>query len=151
MRHKLSLLLAIGLISWGCQNQPVEEPQAEVKDSAEISRQTEATLTHHLESFGKGDLDGLLSDYTEESKILTPDGALEGTAGIKPFFEKLGAMFPPGSKFEMIKQIIDGEIAYIVWTLESEQVKVILGTDTFVIRDGKILTQTFAVHTEAKE
>ena len=60
-------------------------------------------------------------------------------------------MFPPGSKFEMIKQIIDGEIAYIVWTLESEQVKVILGTDTFVIRDGKILTQTFAVHTEAKE
>ena len=151
MRLNLCLLLAIGLISWGCQNQPVEEPPAEVKDSAEISRQTEATLTHHLESFGKGDLDGLLSDYTEESKIFTPDGVLEGTAAIRPFFEKLVGMFPPGSKFEMVKQIIDGEIAYIVWTAESEKVNVVLGTDTFLIRDGKILTQTFAAHTEAKE
>ena len=151
MRHTLSLLLAIGLVSWGCQNQPVDQPQAEVKDSVEISRQTEATLAHHLEAFGKGDVDDILSDYTAESKIFTPDGVLEGTAAIRPFFEKLGEMFPPGSDFEMIKQIVDGEIAYIVWTAESEQVKVVLGTDTFVVRDGKIVTQTFAVHTEAKE
>ena len=135
MRHNLCLLLAIGLISWGCQNQPVDEPQAEVEDSAEISRQTEATLAHHLEAFGKGDVDDILSDYTAESKIFTPDGAVEGTAAIRPFFEKLVGMFPPGSKFEMIKQIVDGETAYIVWTAESEKVKVVLGTDTFVIRD----------------
>ncbi len=151
MRHNLCLLLAIGLISWGCQNQPVDEPQAEVEDSAEISRQTEATLAHHLEAFGKGDVDDILSDYTAESKIFTPDGAVEGTAAIRPFFEKLVGMFPPGSKFEMIKQIVDGETAYIVWTAESEKVKVVLGTDTFLFRDGKIMTQTFAVHTEAKE
>ena len=151
MRLNLCLLLAIGLISWGCQNQPVDEPPAEVKDSAEISRQTEATLAHHLEAFGKGDVDDVLSDYTEESKILTPDGTLEGTAAIRPFFEKLVGMLPPGSKFEMIKQIVDGETAYIVWTAESEKVRVVLGTDTFLFRDGKIMTQTFAVHTEAKE
>ena len=151
MRLNLCLLLAIGLISWGCQNQPIDEPPAEVKDSAEISRQTEATLTHHLESFGKGDLDGLLSDYTEESKILTPDGVLQGTAAIRPFFEKFGETLPPGSDFKMIKQIVDGETAYIAWTTESEKVKFVLGTDTFVVRDGKIVTQTFAAHTEAKE
>ena len=141
MRHKLSLLLAIGLISWGCQNQPVEETQAEVKDSAEISRQTEATLAHHLEAFGKGDVDDVLSDYTAESKLFTPEGVLEGAAAIRPLFEKFSAeMLPPGSEFKMVQQIVDGETAYIVWTAESEKLKFVLGTDTFLVHDGKIVT-----------
>ena len=152
MKYNLCLLLAVGLISLGCENQPLDQPQAEVKDSAEISRQTKATLTHHLEAFGKGDVDDVLSDYTEESKLFTPDGVLEGTAAIRPLFEKFfGEMLPPGSEFKMIKQIVDGETAYIVWTAESEKLKFVLGTDTFVIRDGKIVTQTFAAHVEAKE
>ena len=43
-----------------------------MKDSAEISRQTEAALAHHSEAFGKADIDDVLSDYTEESMLFTP-------------------------------------------------------------------------------
>ena len=43
-----------------------------MKDSAEISRQTEAALAHHSEAFGKVDIDDVLSDYTEESMLFTP-------------------------------------------------------------------------------
>jgi hypothetical protein len=44
----------------------------------------------------------------------------------------------------MLKQVIEGEIAYIAWTFESEKVSIPFGSNTFVIRDGKIVTQTFA-------
>ena len=152
MKYNLCLLLAVGLISLGCENQPLDQPQAEVRDSAEISRQTEAVLAHHFEAFGKGDVDDVLSDYTKESKLFTPDGVLEGTAAIRPLFEKFsGEVLPPGSEFKITKRIVDGETAYIVWTAESEKVKFVLGTDTFIVRDGKIVTQTFAGHMEAKE
>jgi hypothetical protein len=44
----------------------------------------------------------------------------------------------------MLQQIVDGEHAYIFWKAESDNYDVPLGTDTFVIRDGKIVFQSFA-------
>ena len=41
---------------------------------------------------------------------------------------------------EGVRQEIQDEIAYVVWKADPA-IKV--GTDTFLIRDGKILTQTF--------
>ena len=107
---------------------------------------TEATLVHHLEAFGEGDVDEILKDYTPESVIITPDGSLHGLGEIRPFFEKMTTeIAAPGTyEFEMLKQVIEGEIAYIAWTFESEKVSIPFGSNTFVIRDGKIVTQTFA-------
>jgi hypothetical protein len=42
----------------------------------------------------------------------------------------------------MVRQDVDGEIAYIAWKAEPFTP---LATDTFVIRNGKICVQTFAV------
>ena len=44
----------------------------------------------------------------------------------------------------MKKQIVEGETAYIVWSAETADNVYELATDTFVVRDGKIITQTFA-------
>ena len=44
----------------------------------------------------------------------------------------------------MLKQDIDGDTAYIVWKAETADNRYDLGTDTFVVKDGKIATQTFA-------
>jgi hypothetical protein len=38
---------------------------------------------------------------------------------------------------------VDGNIAYITWQVGSD---IPLGTDTFVVDDGKIVFQTFAMH-----
>ena len=35
--------------------------------STEMTKQTEATLTHHLQAFAEGDLNAILSDYVEAS------------------------------------------------------------------------------------
>ena len=112
--------------------------------------QTEATLLHHLTAFGGGDVDEILADYTDESVLITPDGALRGLAAIRPFFDYCVNVLPPGSDFQMIKQVIEGEVAFIFWKAESEKVSVSLGTDTFIIRDGKIVLQTFASAIEEK-
>jgi hypothetical protein len=44
----------------------------------------------------------------------------------------------------MRRQEVHGEIAYIVWKADTPSLDVPLGTDTFVVRDGKIVVQTFA-------
>jgi ketosteroid isomerase-like protein len=103
---------------------------------------TKDVLTHHLDTFGKGDLDGIMSDYTSASRLFTPNGVLRGTGPIRELFTGLfGEFAKPGMSFEMLRQDIDGDTAYIVWTADNHYE---LGTDTFLVKDGKILTQTFA-------
>jgi hypothetical protein len=42
----------------------------------------------------------------------------------------------------MLRQEIVGEVAYILWERKPQ---ISRATDTFVVRNGKILVQTFAV------
>jgi hypothetical protein len=52
--------------------------------------------------------------------------------------------------FEMLRQDVDGEVAYIVWKAETAANRFELGTDTFVVRNGKIVIQTFASKSSPK-
>ena len=36
--------------------------------SKDTTKQTEATLTHHLQAFAEGDINAILADYVEESR-----------------------------------------------------------------------------------
>jgi ketosteroid isomerase-like protein len=106
---------------------------------------TQDVLMHHLDCFGKGDLDGIMADYTPASRVFTPNGVLRGTGPIRELFVTMLSEFAkPGMSFEMLKQDIDGDTAYIVWKAETADNRYDLGTDTFVVKDGKIATQTFA-------
>ena len=112
--------------------------------TADTSQQTEATLAHHLQAIGEG-VDAIMTDYTEDSVLLTPNGPLRGLEAIAGFFTAMIAGLPPGfmEAFSLDRQDVEGEIAYIVWSAGDLAP---LGTDTFVIRDGKIMIQTFAAH-----
>jgi hypothetical protein len=106
---------------------------------------TEDVLTHHLACFGKGDLDGVMADYTAASRLFTQNGVLRGTGAIRELFVTILSDFAKaGMSFEMLRQDIDGDTAYIVWKAETADNHYELGTDTFVVNDGKIVTQTFA-------
>ena len=118
--------------------------------SEEIGKRTEETLLKHLQAFGSGDVDAIMTDYDEASVLIMPDGPLHGTAEIRSGFESLLADLPPGSTIEVSKQIVEGEIAYIVWSGESEKLRIPFATDTFVVRDGKIVVQTFTPQMEEK-
>ena len=106
---------------------------------------TQDVLTHHLACFGKGDLDGIMADYTSASRLFTLNGVLRGMGPIRELFVTMFSEFAkPGMSFEMLRQDVDGDTAYIVWKADTADNRYELGTDTFVVKDGKIVTQTFA-------
>lgn len=111
----------------------------------------EAVLNHHLRATGAGDIDALMEDYTESSILMTPDSTLVGLAEIRGLFEVLiTRLLPPESTIEIQRQDIQGDVAYIVWKADSPTTIFFMATDTFIVRDGKIATQTFAAQMMAK-
>ena len=106
---------------------------------------TKDVLDHHLTCFGKGDLTGILADYAPDAVLFTPDRPLRGVDAIKPLFQAMIAEFAkPGASFSMKQQFIEGDYAYILWTAETADNVYEMATDTFVVRDGKIVAQSFA-------
>ena len=106
---------------------------------------TEEVLNKHLTAFGAGDVDALMEDYSEDSVIILQSGALEGPDAIRALFEALVAEFSkPGMTFSLDATHISGEVAFIVWHAETADNVYEYATDTFVIEDGKIKTQTVA-------
>jgi ketosteroid isomerase-like protein len=106
---------------------------------------TKDVVDRHLEFFGKGDLKGILSDYAPGAVLFTPDGPLRGADAIRPLFQAMIAEFgKPGAVFSMKQQAVEGDYAYILWTAETADNVYEVGTDTFVVRDGKIVAQSFA-------
>ena len=105
---------------------------------------TKEVLDHHLKCFGEGDLKGILSDYAPGAILFTPDGPLRGTDAMRPLFQALIAEFgKPGTVFRMKQPSVDGEYAYILWTAETADNVYEMATDTLVVRDGKIVAQSF--------
>jgi ketosteroid isomerase-like protein len=112
---------------------------------------TRDVIDHHLKAFGKRDLEGVLSDYAPGAIFFTEQGPLEGVEAIRPLFQALIAEFEkPGAAFSMRQQLIEGEYAYILWAAETVDNVYELGTDTFVVRDGKIVAQSFTGKTSPK-
>jgi ketosteroid isomerase-like protein len=112
---------------------------------------TKDVLHNHLSSFDKGDLNGVLSDYAPDAVLFTKDGTHKGVGAIRPLFEALLAEFgKPGATFSMERQVIEGDYAYILWSAETADNVYELATDTFVVRDGKIVAQSFTAKVRAK-
>jgi ketosteroid isomerase-like protein len=113
---------------------------------------TQSVLDHHLEAFGAGDVDETMEDYTDDSVLILPDATLTGLDAIRTAFtEFYGGLFRPGTYgFTMDRTEVVGDVAFILWHSTNEGADVTLGTDTFVIQDGKIAVQTFAAMVEEK-
>jgi ketosteroid isomerase-like protein len=105
---------------------------------------TKDVLDHHLKAFDQGDLNGILSDYAPDAVFFTKNEALKGVDKIRPLFEALIAEFgKPGATFNVKQQLVEADYAYILWTAETADNVYELATDTFVVREGKIVAQSF--------
>ncbi len=109
------------------------------------TKATEATFQHHVDAVLKGDVDATLEDYTEQSVLYLPSGPVRGLKALREFFEGFLANKPKGfpELFEITRLDFEGEMAYVVWKCGDS---VLLGTDTFIVRDNKIFVQTFAAY-----
>lgn len=109
---------------------------------------TAEVLDHHLAAFGAADVDEAMIDYADEAVFYTPDGPVRGAAAIRETFRRVFAeVFPRGgTTLQMRQRFTEGELAYIVWSAETPTARVPVGTDTFIVRSGKIVAHTYAAH-----
>lgn len=109
--------------------------------TAAVEDATLRVFAHHLGAFSDG-IEAVLSDYTEQSVLLTPDDTYRGLQRIRDFFKAFldGASPEFWDAFKLGIQAVEGEIAYLTW---SAAPFVPMATDTLLVRDGKILVQTF--------
>ena len=115
------------------------------RDEATMASTTEEVLERHVKCFFEGDLEGIVSDYSADAVLFTPSGPLKGHDPIREFFRALMKEFgQPGTTFSMQLQSIDGEFAYALWSAETADNVYEMATDTHVVRDGKIVAQSFA-------
>lgn len=114
---------------------------------------TRQVLEHHLGALGTGDLEGILNDYADDSIVISPDGALKGRQAIRGFFEGvLASLFKPGTyDFTMDTLHVADDVAYVLWHANCASADIVFAADTFLIRDGKIVVQTFAPKIEPKK
>ena len=109
------------------------------------ARSTKEVLEHHLYYLRRGMLEETLEDYCEESTLINMTGPKHGLDEIRAFFkDSIATCLPAESTYEDVTVYIDGEMAYTIWTAESPFYSIPYGTDTFIVRNGKIVQQTFA-------
>jgi ketosteroid isomerase-like protein len=125
-------------------------PGADYERSA-LMRSTQEVVDHHLECFGRGDLDGILADYSSTAVMFTPSGALKGPAAMRPVFQTIFTEFgKPGTSFSMKHRSVEGDYAYILWSAETADNVYEMGTDTFVVLNDQIIAHSFALKIRAK-
>jgi hypothetical protein len=129
---------------------PETQEPGPTKEDQELAS-TKSVIDNHLKCFGQGDLQGILSDYAPGAILFTPAGPLRGADAIRPLFQSMIAEFgKPGAAFNLKQQFIEAGCGYILWTAETADNVYELGTDTFVVRNGKIVAQSFTSRTTPK-
>ncbi len=108
--------------------------------------ETELVVRRHLQTFlEQQGPDAIASDYADQAFFIIEGNTYRGRQGIRTFFEGFIASLPPGAigEFALRSLHVDGELAYITWSAGRG---LPFGTDTFLVRDGKIVSQTAAMY-----
>ncbi len=101
-------------------------------------------IMHHLNSFLDNNIEALLSDYTNESVLITQAAIYSSVDEIRDFLVGLNRHFPQKtSNLVLDKMVVKDELVFIVWHAKTPSLMVPIGSDTFIIKDGKIYRQTF--------
>ena len=102
------------------------------------TEETRTVVERHMAALQSGDIDLVMEDYTDDSVfIINLGGVFKGRESIRPFFEASGSM--PG--FTETAAYADGDAYFVTWTADG----IDLGSDTLIVRAGKIALQTVVV------
>ena len=75
----------------------------------------------------------------------------KGADAIRSVFEKFVAEFQkPGTTINTKQRLVEGDYAYMVWTAETPDNTYELATDTFYVKQGQIVAQSFTAKVKPK-
>lgn len=104
-------------------------------------RTPEEVFADHLVRLGAGDIDAAVQNYADDAIFVTLDGVLVGRDGIRTGLARLVDAVQSDAEWTQEKQFA-GNVLLLKWTVKSPTARVRDGVDTFVFRDGRIVTQT---------
>jgi len=111
---------------------------------------TETVVRNHLQAFlAQKGIAAILKDYDEHARLFSEAKVYQGKQEIHGFFVDFIDSLPAAAYdiFSLRSLRVDRNIAYITWSIGSD---VPLGTDTFIVDEGKIVSQTFARYAPAQ-
>lgn len=107
---------------------------------------TETVVRNHLQAFiEQQGVAAMLHDYDDNARFICEAKIYHGKQEIRGFFAEFIDSLPAGAidRFSLKSLRVDGSMAYITWSVGAD---IPLGTDTFVVANGKIVSQTFAMY-----
>jgi uncharacterized protein (TIGR02246 family) len=106
-----------------------------------MARTPQEIFQHHAEALIAGDLEGIVSDYSDDAVFITPQGVLRGRDGIREAFTRLLNDLP-NAEWNVPTQIFEDDVLFIEWNAVSESTRAMDGIDTFIFRGDEIRLQT---------
>ena len=104
---------------------------------------TQKVWDHHIQSWTSQDLDAILSDYDEAAFVIVNNKVFEGHNQIRSVFTQLFELFSHGNNV-IHPAIVKAQTIYITWRFTPDGLGSFVGTDSFVVTDGKIQAQNIA-------
>jgi len=102
------------------------------------SEATQAVIDRHMAALQAGDIDTVMEDYTDDSVfIVNLGGVAVGRDAIRPFLAAAGEL--PG--YARTASFTEGDTYYVTWEADG----IAFGTDTLIVRDGRIAIQTVSI------
>lgn len=104
------------------------------------TRTAEEVFAHHGQALGAEDLEGIVSDYTEDAILIVQNKVYRGRDGARAVFTQLLSDVPQ-AKWTLGTVFVD-DVLYLEWQARSADRHVDDGIDTFIFADGQIRVQT---------
>jgi ketosteroid isomerase-like protein len=127
-----------------------DSPAVTVADSAEV------ILDRHLAAMKAGDLQAVMDDYADNALVIAPHGIVPGEANVAGFnvfdgkdnISKLFAVLTNKDNAAGMASMTStyeskgSDVTLMRWVQFAGTPQELSGTDVWVIRDGKVLSQT---------
>ncbi|MEU1889577.1 nuclear transport factor 2 family protein [Streptomyces pristinaespiralis] len=107
-----------------------------------MSRTSREVFEDHLRISVEGTVEeDIARNYDNGVVILSSGGISYGYDGLRDQAAKLHRELPNGT-YHYTTRLIEGEMAFLEWTAESDGTRVRHGADSYLIQDGRIVAQT---------
>lgn len=135
-----------------------------VGGAAVAAESAQAVLDHHVKAMTAGDLDAVMADYADNALLVAPHGiapgqtnvagndVFSGKANIRKFFAVLTdkAHNPAFHEMTSTFESRGNDVMLMKWVQFKGKPNEVAGTDTWIIRDGKVIAQIVAVEPAKK-
>lgn len=105
---------------------------------------TERVVEHHMLSGNNRNVEEVMRDYADDAILVGPDGVYKGKQAIRKSYEQLVSQ-GSDSIITADRKVFEGEVGYVAWTMNAGQGPAVHGSDTFIVKNGKIVVQTVTI------